>query len=122
MSVPPVLKRSPPPKARKQPISVELGRRLKELRIGADKSQAELAFECELDRTYVSLVERGLANPSLWTLGTLAFALKTSVPSLLDGNVHVVKPSSGSGEGKRRKNQASHEHAGPTGSRRSQLR
>lgn len=106
----------------KEPVSIALGKRLKELRIKADRSQAELAFDCELDRTYISLIERGLANPSLWTLGTLAFALKTTIPDLLQGNTYVVKPSMGEQGRKRRVNQASHEAKLPTGSRRSQLR
>jgi len=109
------------PRSRAEPISVALGKRLKQLRIEANRSQSELAFDCELDRTYISLIERGLANPSLWTLGTLAYALKTTVPNLLDGNHHVVKPSLGSPDRKRRVNQASHETK-RDGTRRSQLR
>lgn len=122
MSTAPVKKSKPPPPPHKEAISIALGKRLKELRIEADKSQAELAFDCELDRTYVSLIERGLANPSLWTLGTLAFALKTTVPDLFLGNAHVVEPSMGAQGRKRRVNQASHEAKNPIGSRRSQLR
>ncbi len=110
------------PAQRAEPISVELGKRIKKLRIDANRSQAELAFDCELDRTYISLIERGLANPSLLTLGTLAFALKTTVANLLEGNAHVVLPSMGTLGRKRRANQASHEADRPTGSRRSQLR
>jgi transcriptional regulator with XRE-family HTH domain len=106
----------------REPISIALGKRLKELRIKADRSQTELAFDCELDRTYISLIERGLANPSLWTLGTLAFALKTTVPDLLQGNTYVVEPSMGEQSRKRRVNQASHESKLAIGSRRSQLR
>lgn len=106
----------------KEPVSVALGKRLKELRIKADRSQAELAFDCELDRTYISLIERGMANPSLWTLGTLAFALKTTIPDLLQGNTFVVQPSMGEQGRKRRVNQASHEAKPLIGSRRSQLR
>lgn len=108
--------------AHREPISIALGKRLKELRIEADKSQTELAFDCELDRTYISLMERGLANPSLWTLGTVAFALKTTVSDLLFGNAHVVQPSMGEHSRKRRVNQASHEPKPATGNRRSQLR
>ena len=108
--------------AHREPVSIALGKRLKELRIKADRSQAELAFDCELDRTYISLIERGLGNPSLWTLGTLAFALKTTIPDLLQGNTHVVEPSMGEQSRKRRVNQASHEPKLASGSRRSQLR
>ncbi len=35
-------------------------------------SQQELAFEADLDRTYISLLERGLRQPTLATLFTLA--------------------------------------------------
>ncbi|MGK6308639.1 helix-turn-helix domain-containing protein [Variovorax sp. DT-64] len=122
MPTAPAKQPKPRPPTHKEAISVALGKRLKELRIAADRSQSELAFDCELDRTYISLIERGLANPSLWTLGTLAFALKTTVPDLLHGNAHVVKPSMGAQGRKRRVNQASHEARHPVGSRRSQLR
>ncbi|MCU4119131.1 helix-turn-helix domain-containing protein [Variovorax sp. N23] len=118
----PVQQRKPRPAPRREAISVALGKRIKTLRIAADRSQAELAFDCELDRTYISLVERGLANPSLWTLGTLAYALNTNVAELLQGNTNIVKPSMGASDRKRRVNQASHEAKRPAGSRRSQLR
>lgn len=104
-----------------EPVSIALGKRLKALRIAADKSQTELAFDCELDRTYVSLIERGLANPSLWTLGVIAHVLKMTVPDLFEGNRHTVLPSAKAGGVKRRKNQASHEEK-PKGTRRSHLR
>lgn len=106
---------------RTEQISVALGQRLKVLRIAANLSQAELAFDCELDRTYISLIERGLANPSLWTLGTVAHALKVTLTDLVEGNPHTVMPSGNVGGVKRRKNQASHEGR-PQGTRRSQLR
>lgn len=80
------------------------------------------AFDCERDRTYISLIERGMTNPSLWALSTLAFALKTTIPDLLQGNTYVVRPSMGEQGRKRRVNQASHEAKPPAGGRRSQLR
>lgn len=122
MSSLPAQQPKPRPALHKEAISVELGKRIKTLRIAADRSQVELAFDCELDRTYISLVERGLANPSLWTLGALAYALNTDVADLFQGNAHTVKPSMGASDRKRRVNQASHELKRPTGSRRSQLR
>lgn len=111
--------RKPP---RVEAVSVTLGERLKELRIKADLSQGELGFECELDRTYISLIERGLANPSLWTLATIAHALAITVPDLLKGNTHTVLPSTHAEGTKRRKNQASHDASRPSGTRRSELR
>ena len=46
-------------------------------------SQEELAFEAEIDRTYVSQIERSTINPSLMVLYKVARALKTEVPILL---------------------------------------
>lgn len=112
-------KRKPP---RIEAVSVALGERLKELRIKADKSQVELGFDCELDRTYISLIERGLANPSLWTLATIAHALGLTVPDLLKGNSHTMPPSTLNHGKKRRSNQASHDSQRPAGTRRSELR
>jgi transcriptional regulator with XRE-family HTH domain len=114
-------KKKAPKSPRIEPVSIELGLRLKELRIAADRSQDELAFDCELDRTYISLIERGKANPSLWTLAAIAHALGITVPQLLEGNDHTILPSSMRDGNKRRKNQASHEHR-PEGTRRSVLR
>ena len=41
-------------------------------------SQEKLALECELDRTYISLLERGLRTPSLWIIFVLANRLGVS--------------------------------------------
>ncbi|MDI9334900.1 MAG: helix-turn-helix transcriptional regulator [Cytophagales bacterium] len=46
-------------------------------------SQEALALDAEVDRTYVSQIERGVCNPSLWVLHKLALILKVEVPSLL---------------------------------------
>jgi len=48
------------------------GSTLKELRNNAGISQQELAFECGLDRTYISLLERGLRQPTINTIFILA--------------------------------------------------
>lgn len=46
-------------------------------------SQEELAFQADIDRTYISQIERGLANPSLGVLCRLAAALGVDVVGLL---------------------------------------
>ncbi len=46
-------------------------------------SQEELAFRSELDRTYVSGVERGVRNPTLKTMLRLAQALQTKTDKLV---------------------------------------
>lgn len=46
-------------------------------------SQEELAHLAEIDRTYASQIERGIANPSLQVLCNLAKALELSLTELL---------------------------------------
>lgn len=46
-------------------------------------SQEQLAEAAELDRTYVSGIERGTRNPTLSTMGRIADALEVEVVSLL---------------------------------------
>lgn len=61
-----------------------IGNQIRELRTEADLSQEKLAFECELDRTYIGSVERGERNISVINLRKIAKALKTKVPVLLN--------------------------------------
>lgn len=49
---------------------------LKKARKEAGVSQDQLAFDSNLDRTYISLLERGLRQPSLSTIFSLAEGLK----------------------------------------------
>lgn len=60
-------------------------RRLREARLEAGLSQARLAELAGLDRTYVSHLERGLANPSLLKMSQLARIVGRSVADLLRG-------------------------------------
>lgn len=70
---------SPTPPA---PISVALGKRIKECRHAADKSQETLAFEAHVDRTYISAIERGIANPSVETLANICYCLGVTLSEL----------------------------------------
>lgn len=45
-----------------------LGDNVKTLRLSHGLSQEELAFRAELDRTYISQIERGVSNPSVRVL------------------------------------------------------
>ena len=58
------------------------GRVVRRRREAAGYSQEGLADEAEVHRTYVSMLERGQANPSLSVIAALAAALDTSVTSL----------------------------------------
>ena len=46
-------------------------------------SQEELAHRADLDRTYVSGIERGVRNPTLRIIGRIAKALSTKASKLL---------------------------------------
>ena len=60
-----------------------LAKNVRSLRKGIGLSQEELAFECDIDRTYISKVERGIANPSLLVLYRLAEVLGVEIKDLL---------------------------------------
>ncbi|MEC4814707.1 MAG: helix-turn-helix transcriptional regulator [Scytonema sp. PMC 1069.18] len=62
-----------------------LGRLVKQHRVNVGISQEELALRAHLDRTYVSGVERGVRNPSLTALVSLASGLGITVSELLEG-------------------------------------
>jgi transcriptional regulator with XRE-family HTH domain len=59
-----------------------LGKRIKECRHAADKSQETLAFEAQVDRTYISAIERGVANPSVETLADICYWLNVTLAEL----------------------------------------
>jgi transcriptional regulator with XRE-family HTH domain len=66
-------------------VREQLGKNLRDLRERAGLSQEELAEICELDRTEISLLERGLRFPRLDTLVRLSRGLKLdSVAQLLE--------------------------------------
>ena len=48
-----------------------------------DLYQEELGFRSDLDRTYISGIERGVRNPTLKTVGRLSKALATPAHKLL---------------------------------------
>jgi transcriptional regulator with XRE-family HTH domain len=54
------------------------GEVIQELRRKRGLSQEEFGFECELHRTYISLLERGKRIPSLTTIIQLAIVLNVS--------------------------------------------
>jgi transcriptional regulator with XRE-family HTH domain len=77
-------KRSDPSERKPAPISIALGRRIKQCRHDADKSQETLAFEAHVDRTYISTIERGIANPSIETLANICHALNITLAALFE--------------------------------------
>ena len=65
-------------------ICLELGKRLTVFRKRMGISQEELAFRAEIDRTYISQMERGVCNPSLLVLSKVAMVLEISLFSLFE--------------------------------------
>ena len=59
-------------------IENSFGKVLKELMLASDYSQEKLALDCELDRTYISMLERGKRQPTLKTIFTLCEKLNYS--------------------------------------------
>jgi transcriptional regulator with XRE-family HTH domain len=66
-------------------LLVRFGGRVRELRQAAGLSQEAFAERCDLDRTYISGIERGKRNVSLENLKVLADALNVSLSELLKG-------------------------------------
>jgi transcriptional regulator with XRE-family HTH domain len=66
------------------------GQAIRELREERGLSQEALAHACDLDRTYISGIERGVRNPSLTNILKLAKALDTRAADLL-GRAEAVE-------------------------------
>lgn len=66
----------------KDPVQKAFGEVLRQVRTARGISQQALALDSNLDRTYVSLLERGLRQPTLTTLIALASTLNID-PALL---------------------------------------
>lgn len=66
---------------------VILGENVRRRRRERGLTQEQLAFEAQIDLTYVGGIERGRRNPSLLVIARLAAALNASPASLVtDGN------------------------------------
>ncbi len=57
-------------------LELVFGELLKKYRLQTGMSQESLAFQAELDRTYISLLEHGKRQPTLTTLFALSKALQ----------------------------------------------
>ncbi|MDI9333200.1 MAG: helix-turn-helix transcriptional regulator [Cytophagales bacterium] len=66
-----------------QTVLENFGARLRSLREAKGFSQEALALVCEIDRTYISGLERAKRNPTLKILATVAKGLGISLSELL---------------------------------------
>ena len=60
-------------------IKEKVGQRIKELRTKQGLSQEDFAFKCDLDRTYITSLERGKRNISLENLEKIAKAFNMTL-------------------------------------------
>ena len=68
-------------------IKEQVGKRIKDLRIKLGLSQEEFAFKCELDRTYITSLERGKRNISLENLDRIAKAFNMTLSQFFDFDI-----------------------------------
>jgi transcriptional regulator with XRE-family HTH domain len=59
------------------------GRNVRKYRQQRKLTQEQLAFESEIDLTYMGGIERGKRNPSLLVMARIADALEVQLPKLL---------------------------------------
>ncbi len=60
-------------------VFMELGEKIKQLRLQCDLTQEELASRCELSKGYISQLENDLTSPSIATLKDILTALGSSL-------------------------------------------
>lgn len=65
------------------PPNIAFGKVLKELRLLHGFSQEKLAFEANIQRNYVSLIERGVNQPTVTTIFKLAIALDVQPSTMI---------------------------------------
>jgi transcriptional regulator with XRE-family HTH domain len=99
------------------PVTLALGQNLQRHRKAANKTQVELAYDAEIERSRISKMETGRVNPSLLTLATLCHSLGITLPVMFEGITETMPPVAEGGD-KRRKNQATLDKPAQLGSRR----
>jgi transcriptional regulator with XRE-family HTH domain len=67
-----------------QTLLTKVGKRIRALRNETGLSQEDFAKKCDLDRTYISDVERGERNISIINLNKIAKTLKITLAQLLE--------------------------------------
>lgn len=73
------------------PLQLTLSRNVKAARKARGLSQERLALEAEVDRTYVSQIERAVSNPSLLVVAKIAAVLDTEVAVLLSEEIPKIQ-------------------------------
>jgi transcriptional regulator with XRE-family HTH domain len=74
-----------------KPIAAAFGKVLRDCRIQVGVSQEDVALTAEIDRTFVSLLERGLRQPTLDTIFRLARALEIAPATLVSRTAALIE-------------------------------
>jgi transcriptional regulator with XRE-family HTH domain len=69
--------------ANKNQVLIDLGKRIKQLRIAKNISQEGLALASNIDSSYVGKIERGESNPSYLMLCAIANTLEIPVKDVI---------------------------------------
>lgn len=72
------------PKFADDPALIALGLAMRRLREARKMSQENLALRAEIDRSYMSSIERGQQNPGVMLVRDIALALDVSIAQLFD--------------------------------------
>lgn len=65
-------------------IKKKFGKHVKKLRLERGLSQEKLAYEADIDRTYIPSIEKGERNVSIVVIEKIAKALKVKISVLFD--------------------------------------
>lgn len=79
----------------KTDIARSFGNALREARQRAGFSQEGLALQSGIDRTFVSMLERGVRQPALSSVFALAAVLKIAPGTLVDRALRLMPPQKG---------------------------
>lgn len=66
-------------------ITVDLGKRIRELRVQTGLSQEKFALKIGMDRTYFASVEAGKRNIAICNIKKIADGLEVSLSELFEG-------------------------------------
>jgi len=66
-------------------ILIQLGMRIRYLRKQLGMSQLDLSIESDVNRNYISDLEKGRRNPTILVLNKIAIALNTDLSNLFKG-------------------------------------
>jgi len=65
-------------------IKLKIGQRIRSIRETKNQSQKDLAYDADLDRSYIASVENGQRNISIVNIEKIANALKVSLKEFFE--------------------------------------